>query len=41
MDGLVLRRGAHAGENAYLIARIVDRAELERAVDNLDLSTLG
>lgn len=41
MDGLVLRRGALAGENAYLIARIVDRAELERAVDNLDLSTLG
>jgi len=41
MDLLVMRRGALAGETGYLVARVVDRAELERAVDTLDLTANG
>jgi hypothetical protein len=36
-----MRRGALAGETGYLVARVVDRAELERAVDTLDLTANG
>ena len=37
LDLLVLRRGAVQGNVGFLIARIVDRSELERAVETLEL----
>jgi hypothetical protein len=37
LDLLVLRRGAVEGATGFLIGRIVDRSELERAVDTLEL----
>lgn len=38
LDMLVLRRGALDGETGFLVGRIVDRSELERAVDALELT---
>jgi len=37
LDLLVLRRGAVEGDTGFLIGRIVDRSELERAVCTLEL----
>jgi hypothetical protein len=37
LDLLVLRRGAVQCSTGFLIGRIVDRSELERAVDTLEL----
>jgi len=33
-DLLVMRRGTLAGETGYLVARVVNRSELERAIDS-------
>ena len=40
LDLLVLRRGAAEGATGFFIGRIVDRSELERAVDTLELIEL-
>ena len=37
LDLLALRRGTVESDTGFLIARIVDRSELERAVDTVDL----
>lgn len=37
---LVLRLGCLSGKNAYVVARIIDRAEQERAIATLNLGEL-
>jgi hypothetical protein len=37
LDLLALRRGTVESDSGFLIGRIVDRSELERAVDTLEL----
>jgi hypothetical protein len=37
LDVLALRRGAVTSDTGFLIGRIVDRSELERAVDTVEL----
>jgi hypothetical protein len=37
LDLLMLRRGGLKGETGFFVGRIVDRSELERAVDTLEL----
>jgi hypothetical protein len=37
LDLLALRRGAVESDTGFLVGRIVDRSELERAVDTIEL----
>jgi hypothetical protein len=37
MDVLCLRRGTLAGATGFLIGRVVDKQDVERAIDTLDL----
>jgi hypothetical protein len=37
LDALAQRRGTPESDTGFLVARIIDRAELERAIETLDL----